>query len=337
MALKNSQYDAILREYNQRQLNNVHEQEERIKKVYEQIPEFQKIDEEISSLSVAHAKRFINGDDEALTELKAIISQLSQKRRSLLTVNGYPQNYLELHPQCPICKDTGYVNNQKCQCFKQACIEMLYTSSNLKEILQRENFGFYSYDYYSENYVDTATGLTALSSAKRAVTQVRHFIETFDTEFNNLFLYGNTGVGKTFLSNCIAKELMDSSHSVVYFTSYELFDVFAKKTFEQNAEAADMNDYIFDCDLLIVDDLGAELTNSFVSSQLFLCINERIIRKKSTIISTNLALQVFIDTYSERTFSRISSNYTMVKLVGEDIRLKKKKPYSGKLPVHKKS
>lgn len=325
MALKNSQYDAIFREYNQRQLNNRHEHEGRIKEIYEKIPDFKQIDEDISSLSVAHAKRFINGDDEALNQLKIIIGQLSQKRRLLLTANGYPENYLEPIYTCSLCKDTGYVDNQKCQCFKQSAIELLYTSSNLKEVLQNENFDFYTLDYYSEDYVDKATGLTSLSAAKRAQMQVKHFIETFDTEFQNLFLYGNTGVGKTFLSNCIAKELIDASHSVVYFTSYELFDIFARKTFEQNSEAVDLNEYIFDCDLLIIDDLGTELTNFFVSSQLFLCINERILRKKSTIISTNLALQVFIDTYSERTFSRISSNYSMVKLVGEDIRLQKKK------------
>ena len=134
-------------------------------------------------------------------------------------------------------------------------------------------------------------------------------------------------MGKTFLSHCIAKELIDSAHSVIYFSAFELFDTFAKNTFRKGVkedEQAELYSYIFDCDLLIIDDLGTELTNSFVSSQLFLTINERLLRKKSTIISTNLPIDIFADTYSERVFSRITSNYKMLKLIGDDIRIQKK-------------
>ena len=138
--------------------------------------------------------------------------------------------------------------------------------------------------------------------------------------------YGATGVGKTFLTHCIAKELLESAHSVIYFTSFDLFEVLSTATFGKKYaedEVLQQHSAIFDCDLLIIDDLGTELTNSFVSSQLFLCINERIMRRKSTIISTNLKLENFSDTYSERTFSRIASNYRMVKLEGKDIRIQK--------------
>ena len=121
-----------------------------------------------------------------------------------------------------------------------------------------------------------------------------------------------------------ARELIEQSFCVIYFTAFDLFDLFARYTFSSSEEAKDAHANIFDCDLLIIDDLGTELTNSFVSSQLFLCINERILRKKSTIISTNLPLDRFMETYSERTFSRISSNYTIIKLFGNDIRIQKK-------------
>ena len=117
---------------------------------------------------------------------------------------------------------------------------------------------------------------------------------------------------------------MDHGHSVIYFTAFQLFDILSKGVFAKDEEAIAANENIFTCDLLIIDDLGTELTNSFVSSQLFLCINERILRKKSTIISTNLPLDRFMETYSERTFSRISSNYTIIKLFGNDIRIQKK-------------
>ena len=157
-----------------------------------------------------------------------------------------------------------------------------------------------------------------------ALKKAKDFVANFDHSFENLFIYGDTGVGKTFLSYCIAKELLDSTHSVIYYSAFDLFEAFAQKTFSHSEESQDKNDYILDCDLLIIDDLGTELTNSFVSSQFFLCINERILRKKSTIISTNLTLPNFMDNYTERVFSRVSSNYTMIKLIGKDIRIQKK-------------
>jgi len=113
-------------------------------------------------------------------------------------------------------------------------------------------------------------------------------------------------------------------HSVIYYSAFDLFDAFARNTFSNSDTTEGENDYILNCDLLIIDDLGTELTNSFVASQFFLCINERILRKKSTVISTNLTLGSFMDTYSERVFSRVSSNYTMIKLIGKDIRIQKK-------------
>ena len=131
-------------------------------------------------------------------------------------------------------------------------------------------------------------------------------------------------MGKTFLSHCIAKELLDTTHSVIYFSAQELFQNFADKRFNRNGETTDSTEHIYDCDLLIIDDLGTELTNAFVNSELFSCINERLINQKSTIISTNLPLESFASVYSERIFSRISNGYTMLKLFGKDIRVQKK-------------
>ena len=223
---------------------------------------------------------------------------------------------------CPLCQDTGYIGSQKCSCFKKAEIELLYTQSNLKEILEKENFDHFSFDFYSDTITNDSTGLTERETARRAYKMAKEFVADFDNSFQNLFFYGDTGVGKTFLSHCIAHDLLDSAHCVLYFSSFELFDFLAGSAFSRGSDAPD-DEPIFDCDLLIIDDLGTELTNSFVSSQLFLCINERIMRKKSTIISTNLKLEDFSATYSERTFSRIASNYQMTKLVGKDIRIQK--------------
>ena len=324
MALKNMQHDMIMRSYEQKHLRNQNLLLQRYKEIYEHIPEFKEIEDSISFLSVQQAKKLLDGDEHALNTLHLELSRLIEKKQQLLISNGYPADYLDDIYDCPACKDTGYIGSEKCSCFKKAVIDLLYAQSNLEEILQKENFDTFSLKYYSDSYIDAKTGRTSLSSMKEALQVCHDFVDRFDTEFSNLFLYGDTGVGKTFLSNCIAKELIDKTYSVIYFTAFELFDVFAKSKFGKDETAEVMYSHIFDCDLLIIDDLGTELTNSFTTSQLFLCLNERLLRKKSTIISTNLALDTFSELYSARTFSRITSNYKILKLIGDDIRIKKK-------------
>ena len=151
---------------------------------------------------------------------------------------------------------------------------------------------------------------------------------SFDQDFQNLLLLGKVGAGKTFLSNCIAKELMDTGHSVVYLTAFQLFQLLSKAVFgkghDREGTSPETYPYIFDCDLLIIDDLGTELPNSFTVSQFFLCINERILRRKSTLISSNLDIGALEDTYSDRILSRIISCYTILQFPETDIRVKKK-------------
>jgi DNA replication protein DnaC len=324
VALNKSQYNTILRSYEQKQLHTRDIMDERLALIHEKLPEYKRIKDSISELSVKQARKLLEGDENALAELKVQIRALSAQAKQLLVDAGYPEDFLEPVYECPDCKDTGYIGNEKCHCFKKATIELLYAQSNLRHILENENFDKFSFAYYSQNHVDPKTGTSSLANITKAFHAARDFVDTFGKEFRNLFLYGDTGVGKTYLSNCIAKELMDQSYSVIYLSSFDLFDILAKSTFEKDRDADQMNDFIFDCDLLIIDDLGTELANSFTVSQLFLCLNERLLHKKSTIISTNLSLESLVEIYSERTFSRITSNYTILKLTGDDIRIKKK-------------
>ena len=325
MALSNSQYDQLMRTYEQRQLDNEHELRVRYEKAYSLIPALREIDHTISSLSVQKARLLLDGDESALETLRDEVCELSARKMRLLREGGLPSDYLEIHYTCPDCRDTGYIGADKCHCFKQAIVELLYSQSNLKDILEKENFSTCSLDYYSSNHIDSLTGRSSLESMQTALKTCHEFLDTFSDEFHNILLYGDTGVGKTFLSHCIAKELMDAAYSVIYLTAAQLFEIFAQNTFgrreEQNPETYE---HIYDCDLLIIDDLGTELPNSFTVSQLFVCINERILRQKSTIISTNLALEDIKSIYSERIFSRISSHYTILRLTGDDIRIQKK-------------
>ena len=152
----------------------------------------------------------------------------------------------------------------------------------------------------------------------------RRFIDTFGEEFRNLFFYGSVGVGKTFLSTCIARGIMNREFSVVDFSAPQLFNTLAQTKFDKNdTDAKNMAEYIYNCDLLIIDDLGSEYTNAFIAAQFFTCINERLIHRRSTIISTNLSLESLADLYTERSFSRITRSYALLKLIGDDIRIKK--------------
>lgn len=325
MALTNSQYDQIMHVYEQRRLDNEYRLRERYRKAYALIPGLEELDRSVASLSVQKACRLLSGDDSALDSLRGELHTLIHKKQQLLTSNGLPADYLELHYTCPDCQDTGYIEDRQCHCLKKAVIGLLYEQSNLQNILNKENFSTFSLEYYSRGHIDPKTGRSSLEAIQTALKVCHNFTDTFSAEFHNILLYGDTGVGKTFLSHCIAKELIDTSYSVIYFTAAQLFDLFAQNKFGRREEQnPDIQGHIYDCDLLIIDDLGTELPNSFTVSQLFTCLNERILRQKSTIISTNLALDDIQSIYSERTFSRISSNYTILRLTGDDIRIQKK-------------
>lgn len=325
MALSNPQYDALMRAYEQRQSDNEYTLRRHYDEIYSKIPQIKEIDDTISSLGVKQAKSLLRGDESALASFKDLREELTSRKRTLLLENHFPEDYLELHYTCTDCRDTGYLGTQKCHCLKRAIIELLYEQSNLKGILEQENFSNCSLDYYSANHIDPLTGRSSRESMLTALEVCHEFADTFSSHFQNILLYGDTGVGKTFLSHCIAKELLESSYSVIYFSASGLFDLLAKKAFSKNEENdEDIHLHICDCDLLIIDDLGSELSNAFTASQLFTVLNERILRKKSTIISTNLALEDIKSIYSERIFSRISSCYKMLRLTGDDIRIQKK-------------
>lgn len=324
MALTNTQYDELIRQYNAKQIRNQHIIDARKKEVYSKSEALSSIDSKISSISVLQAKKLLDGDETALKQLKQQILTLKNEKSALLHALGYPNDYFTPPYTCPDCKDSGYIDGKRCHCFQQAAIDLVYTQSNLKNILLEENFKHFSFEYFSSDVINPTTGLSSLETMQNARKECQKFIDSFDQTFSNLFFYGDTGVGKTFLSNCIAKELLDKGHSVIYFTAFQLFELLGKNVFHRDMDTNFTHQNIFDCDLLIIDDLGTEISNSFTTSQLFLCLNERILRKKSTIISTNLNISQLVDIYSERTFSRLSSNYTMIKLFGEDIRIQKK-------------
>ena len=323
MALSNSQYDAIMREYGRQQIENHHKLEERRQEIYARLPVVRQLEAEIAERSVACAKKLLEGDKSVLDRLKEDLKDLREQKSLIIRAAGYPDDYLELHYRCPDCRDTGLIDGRKCHCFLQAQMKLLHAQSNLEDVLERENFKALSYEYYDDTEILPQLGITNAAYMRRVVAGCREFVRDFDKKHDNLLFTGSTGVGKTFLTNCIARELMDDFHSVIYLTASDLFDVFSRNKFDYD-NAEDMYRFILDCDLLIIDDLGTELNNSFTSSQLFYCINERMNMSRSTIISTNLTLARLRDSYTDRVTSRIMSGYRIIPLYGGDIRLLKK-------------
>ena len=336
MGLKNYQYDVILRQFDARRLRSKYMLDKRTEEIYNKFPEILDIDNTIAEQSMERARLAIMGDEHALDTLASDNEALSARKRLLLVKNGYPEEYLTPHYECELCHDTGFVNGERCSCFKAALSNLIYSESNIRDIIKDQNFDNFDFSLYSDTpmlYARSGDGREIRKSPREvidhAVSIAHSFIDDFDRPFaeranQNLFIYGEPGLGKTYLINCIAKELLDNAHTVLYYTAYRFFNYIEQCKFRPDSnELGDLSqEYLIDCDLLVIDDLGTELTNTFTNSALYTVINERQLKQHPTIISTNFGMDQLEERYSERIFSRISQNYSPVKIIGSDIRRK---------------
>ena len=323
MALTNEQYQALMRGYDMRRLMHTGARRERLLEVQEKCPRYKELLDRISENAAARARAAILGEDSSALEKEG--SELRKERDRILQEAGFPADYLELRYDCPDCRDSGYIGTRKCHCFIQKTVELLYGSSNLNElVLLKENFDTLRMDYYDRTPMKS--GRSQYELMEETIARCRKFVEEFDTSSESLLLYGPAGVGKTFLTNCIAKALLDSCHSVVYYSAEQLFSLLSENAFRSYGEAYDDTAarLIRECDLLIIDDLGTERVNSFSIAKLFNIINERLNLQKSTLISTNLTPDRLRDLYTERISSRLISSYELLELGGNDIRIMKK-------------
>lgn len=335
MQISDTAFKQILREYDEKQLKASRDLRIRKQKIEEEIPELHLIDSRIAEISVNMAVMRVKGQKTDLDAYQKEKQALVQRKQELLRQAGYMPRDLEPVYACPVCQDTGFVDGEKCSCFKARIIDVLYDQSNIREILQRENFEHYTLDYYSDVPLQGRNGESPLSIAKNALQSAWDFVHHFSRTSDNLFITGGTGTGKTFLCNCIAREILNAGYSVIYLSAFKFFQILRDHTFGDRtsgnitASAASTSSFnapedLNSCDLLIIDDLGTEFTNTLTQSVFFDCINERLLRNKHTIISTNLSIEQISNNYSERVFSRIAEKYTYIELLGQDIRISKK-------------
>lgn len=327
-------YNAVMIEYSHRQSLAARERQRRREEVAGKIPDMPEL-EELYGRNLASMMRQASAaigagdggyDAAAFSECVQTLRDLSRRRAAALEENGYPRDYLTNAYSCAACKDTGFAGGERCNCFKQRLTEKYYDLSNILRLSKDECFENFDFRYYSEA-VDADHGISPHDNIRTIYAASRNFTKKFGAEFQNLLLYGDTGLGKTFLCNCIARELLDSQHTVLYDTAPRIFKKMEEQRFSKEYADAGANEeleMLFDAELLILDDLGSEFMTVVTNTGLFDVINRRIIDKRPTIISTNLSLNDLQSHYSDRIVSRLFGNYLMLNFFGEDIRVQKK-------------
>ena len=318
MGLSNKQFNSITEKLDAERLDNHRIQMKRTEEIRRMFPAYSEVEKELRDLRMQKTRARLNNDTEALSILPAKEELLIAKRQRILTDAGYPADYLNPIFTCQKCKDTGFLpeTRTKCTCFVEAQTRLLFEQSGIYDLIAAQNFDTLSFDYFNEEEA---------SSYSNSLNIAKNFIRNFNSDYQNLVFYGNVGTGKTFLSCCIAKELMEKGFSVTYTSADKLFKNLVDLRFQDDKSSYfSFMDNIHQCDLLIIDDLGTEAISERVKADLFTCLNNRDMQKKATLISTNLTLDELSRRYSERIFSRVSSHFTFCKFEGRDIRMLKK-------------
>lgn len=326
MALNNGQYNEVMKIYEARQRKNRIELERRRNRIYEAAPRVADYDVAISEAAAGLARAALLGQEQG-RQAKRRLEELREERDMLITACGFSPADMEMNYHCALCRDTGYADGKKCRCFRQHEIALLYRESGLEKQLEEENFTTLTDRYYDPEYlINRESGLTLPVYMATVAERCRQFTREFKERGGNLLFTGPAGVGKTFFTHCIAKELIEQSVSVVYMTAVDLLDTLAAARVSGGEDVAAGNRaaLIRDCELLIIDDLGTELNNSMTNVELFHCLDERLRRGQSTVISTNLSPNELRDTYADRIISRINSAYQIIRFFGPDIRDRKK-------------
>ena len=313
--------------YQQKKTKALFDLEKRKKEIYSQIPRLKEIEDEITNYAMQSIHSILLCEKEEqysyVKNLEDKIDLLNTEKVQLLKQNDLSINDLEPKFECDKCKDTGLYDGHHCSCYEQELLNYAYNNSNLQNFANH-TFANFNIDLFDEEIFPN-TNVSPKQNMEFILNTAKDFVKNFDNpNQKNLFFCGNTGLGKTYLSSCIANELLSQGKTVLYQTAPTLLDMIVDYKLKKDGKVSSFYQEVFDVDLLIIDDLGVEYLNNLNSVELFNIINNRLISKKNTktIISTNLDLPRFRDRYDDRIVSRIIGNYTICRFLGNDVRIK---------------
>ncbi len=293
--------------------------ERHVAEVSARLPEFKAIDDLLAQTGLKIMAAALGPDSEnAIAAIRREYDVLAERKRQILIENGYPEDYCDIHYHCSKCSDTGYVDIHICECLRKELVLASLEASGLYSLVETQSFQTFSLDYYEKD--DKII-------MKQNAVRLWEFAKNFVPGKSGSFLFiGATGLGKTHLSSAVARVLIEKGAYVVYESAITLFGEFEARRFggsSYNSESGDDVDRYTECDLLIIDDLGCEITNNFTLSCLYNIVNTRIIMHKSTIINTNLSQAELRKRYSDRIISRIFGEFSPLFFSGLDVREQK--------------
>lgn len=331
--MKDKLLNEVLREYDTYRLQQQDMLKQREAEVLAALPELASLRNSLVTSLAQKARALILNPDEtpAHEQEEQLAAEIKKKEAALLRKNGYPEDYLTLHHRCPACQDTGYVGSlvkEKCSCLIQQLLKRAYDFSELSS-LDKENFATFDANVFPD-FPLPDTNMTQKQYMQQLKTVLWDYQKAYPRNpRKNLLFTGKTGLGKTFLLNCLAKAILDMGDTVLKVTSYNLFEHLFRSVFANSKEGSfALKDQIFDVDTLIIDDLGTETRrNNFTAEELFNILNERYLQQKHTFLSTNLSLTDLRECYSDRVTSRLfdTQNTMILRFQGQDIRLRKQR------------
>lgn len=319
----NNLHSKVMARYAAIRTEEEEKQRDRKNEIYRRIPRIPELEAMMSRNSLNVARVHLKNEEnpaEAIARLKTENLNLRQEKMELLVAHGYPMDYMDLRYRCRKCNDTGFISGRRCSCYNGHLAEIVYEESHFKELMKDNSFLTYDDSLFDDKAVNPEYNKTVKQNMRDNLKMALRYVSEFSIHAENLYLYGPSGTGKTFLASCIARELLNEGNLVVYRTSAQLMDDIKDIKFRDNKE---LEALITDCDLLIIDDLGTEMVSDLAKTEIFNLINNRLLHKKKLIISSNLKLENIRDKYSERLSSRIMGDFIFVPFFGDDLRLVK--------------
>ena len=303
------------------------ENREHLQNAYKKVPRLREIDIQLrATMAMAAQAAFTQGEDpqELLQEARRKNMLLQQERAELAALH-FEEGYLDDSPVCDRCGGNGYIGSQMCECLQELCRQEQKKELTFLNV-GRESFDHFRLDYYPDRE-DHRLGKNVRSVMEKNFQTCRRYAQSFSEKSPNLLFSGDTGLGKTFLSACIARTVADGGYSVMYESAGHLFTNLERAKFNNDENARREGDKYLACDLLIVDDLGTEMPGQFTTAALYSLVNDRILSGRPTIISTNLTVEELERRYNRQIASRLRGSYQWIPFLGEDIRVLKNRGF----------